>query len=198
MQTKLSILIALIIIFISCVSDPKLPILNSYINDNGVKTTYRVIDFEFHNQLNEKITDKSMLNKVYVSNFFFTRCNSICPKMKDSLIKVADEFKNENNFGILSFSIDPTHDSIPILKLYANGLNSDNTKWHFLNGTDKQLEYTAKLFRTSFHPIKNNIDFYHSPYVALVDKKQQIRGFYNILETGTILKLINDIKFLLK
>ncbi|MBJ6368335.1 SCO family protein [Snuella sedimenti] len=197
MLIRLLLLIGFTSINLSCVSKTHLPILSHYIDSNGKKVNYNIENFEFTNQLNQKVTGKNTKGKVYIANFFFTRCPSICPKMKVGLTRVAHVYKNADDFMILSFSIDPKNDSIPILKSYANSTGVLNSKWHFLNGKQSQLDHVATLFRTSFKPLNNGIDFYHSSFTALVDKNQQIRGFYDLLDEQSITELIKGIDFLL-
>ncbi|GAA3567903.1 hypothetical protein GCM10022395_17490 [Snuella lapsa] len=182
---------------LSCTSKTQLPVLSNYIDNNGKKVNYRIENFEFKNQLNLKVTEKNTKEKVYVANFFFTRCPSICPKMKTALTGIAHTYKDIDDFIILSFSIDPKNDSVPILEAYANSTGIPHLKWHFLNGNKNQLDHVAKLFRTSFEPLNYGIDFYHSSFAALVDKNQEIRGFYNLLDQQSITKLMEAIDFLL-
>ncbi|WP_298239241.1 SCO family protein [uncultured Algibacter sp.] len=197
MRNSLLFLIAVLLIS-SCQSKKELPILSRYIDTNGADVTYTISDFEFRNQLNQLITDQNTYNKVYLANFFFTRCPSICPKMTSALTNFATDFINNEDFLLLSFSIDPNNDSIPVLRRYAEATNIPSSKWHFLNGSDEQLKHVSSLFRTSFKPKEDRMDFYHSSYAALVDKQQYIRGFYNLLDKSSVNQLKKDIALLLE
>ena len=117
--------------------------------------------------------------------------------MRAKLIDLANTFKNEK-LMILSFTIDPENDSIPVLKEYAEATEIAPHKWRFLSGDSIQLSHIAKKFRTSFSKNNDGTDFYHSSFIALVDSKQRIRGFYNILEEEAVLLLKKDVTILLK
>ena len=191
-------LIVLALLLSSCVKKQELPILSYYIDDSGKMVSYTFSGFEFTDQNNRKFISKDIKNKVSIANFFFTRCPSICPKMRNELIKIAKEFENDNDFTILSFTIDPKNDSTSILKIYSENTQISATKWYFLRGEDAQLNHMTKLLRTSFKNQDKNTDFYHSSYVALIDKNQQIRGYYDLLDSKSVTHLLKDAKTLLK
>jgi protein SCO1/2 len=196
---RISLLFLITVLLISsCQKKKELPVLSRYVDENGSDVTYTIRDFEFRNQLNQSITEQNINNKVYLANFFFTRCPSICPKMTSALTNIATDFIDSEDFLMLSFSIDPKHDSIPVLRRYAEATKIPNSKWHFLNGSDNQLKHISSLFRTSFKPKEGSIDFYHSSYAALVDKQQYIRGFYNLLDENSVVQLRKDITLLLE
>jgi len=197
-MTQIKVFALYFLLIYSCSSKENLPILSRYIDSNGKEIIYHIKDFEFTDQLNRKFSTNDTKNKVYISNFFFTRCPSICPKMKASLIDIARANIKNPDFLIISISIDPEHDSIPILKQYAETTTISNSKWYFLNGNKKQLNHISTLFRTSFERKKTGVDFVHSSYAALVDKDQLIRGFYDLLDANSVNQLIIDARQLLK
>lgn len=189
-------LIVFILIF-SCKTKTNLPILSYKIDDSGQKKQYAITYSNFKNQLNEDFSTKTINNNVFIANFFFTRCPSICPPMRVQLIDVAKTFKKNKDFIIVSHTIDPKNDSIPILMNYAKATGVPNNKWNFVRATVKETKQQAKQYMTSFKPNEEGTDFYHSTYVALVDKQQKIRGFYNILVPIEVDRLKTDIASLI-
>jgi len=180
---------------VSCNSNEKnLPVLSYKIDGSGNKSYYTINYKEFTNQLDEnfKVSDK-----VFIANFFFTRCPSICPPLRLQLIDIAETFKNENDFIIISHTIDPENDTALILKDYQEATGIKSSKWQFLRSTVENTKLQAELYMTNFKPNQDGTDFYHSSYVALVDRKQQIRGFYNILAATDVERLKKDINILL-
>jgi len=175
-----------------------LPVLSFTISDSGEKVNYSISYNNFTNQLGDSFTTQQLKNNISIANFFFTRCPSICPPMRNELIDVANTFKNEENFIIISHTIDPKNDSIPILKNYAIATGIPNEKWQFLRSTVENTKLQAKQFMTNFKPNEDGTDFYHSSYVALIDRNQLIRGFYNILIPEEVIRLKEDISILLK
>jgi len=180
---------------VSCNSNDKnLPVLSYKIDGSGNKSYYTINYKEFTNQLDE---DFKVSDKVFIANFFFTRCPSICPPMRLQLIDIAETFKNENDFIIISHTIDPENDTALILKDYQEASGIKSSKWQFLRSTVENTKLQAELYMTNFKPNQDGTDFYHSSYVALVDRKQQIRGFYNILAATDVERLKKDINILL-
>ena len=117
--------------------------------------------------------------------------------MRTQLIEVANSF-NHKDFLILSHTIDPKHDSTNVLKTYSDATGIPASKWQFLNASETETKLLAKQYMTNFKPTKDGEDFYHSSFIALVDKSQQIRGFYNILVAEEVKRLKTDIEILLK
>lgn len=193
------IIITLIFFLFSCKKENKniLPILSYTIHD-GKKEVYKINDFKLTNQNNQLITSKNTLNKVHTYNFFFTSCPSICPPMKLKQLDLAEEFKNEKNFKQFSISIDLKRDNIEKLRYYSEISGINEEQWNLLRSkNDAELQKMARLLKTNFAPNKEGTDFYHSSYLALLDKKQQIRGFYDILSESEFELLKKDIKILL-
>jgi protein SCO1/2 len=138
----------------------------------------KVPNFQFVNQNGDSISNKDYLGKVYVVEFFFTTCPSICPIMNENLIEVEKELGKNKDFGIVSISIDPQHDTSEVLKEYAENHGIDNPNWNFLTG-DKQDIYT--LANKGFGIFANTDEtvpggFAHSGMFALVDKEGFIRS----------------------
>ena len=175
--------ILLLLVLVSCSKNQKkLPILNYKVDESGDKTFYSITYVNFKNQLGHDFSNKDIEGKVFIANFFFTRCPSICPPMRRKLIELSKEFENDEDFMIVSHTIDPTNDSVKILNQYSLDTAIPPNKWQFLWSSEENLKAQANQFMTYFRPNEDGSDFYHSSYVALVDKKQQLRGFYNILK----------------
>ena len=147
-----------------------------YIEQYGKKK--KVPEFSFVNQDGDTITNKDYLGKVYVIEFFFTTCPSICPIMNKNLKEVQEEFKGEEDFGIASFTIDPKHDTPAVLKEYAKNYGIESENWHFLTG-DRQEIY--EVANTGFGIYANEDEtvpggFAHSGLFALIDKEGYVRS----------------------
>ncbi|TWO31814.1 SCO family protein [Seonamhaeicola sediminis] len=182
----------------SCFHEDKLPVLSRFINEEGRQVIYKIDHLNFTDQNNQTFNETHVDNSVYIANFFFTRCPSICPKMKSGLINIAKDFEKDHDFKIVSISIDPKYDTVEILNKYGRTTGIDSRKWVFVTGNENNLSNAANLFRTSFSEKENTIDFYHSSFVALVDKQKHIRGFYDLLEPTSVNQLKRDIRILLK
>jgi len=135
-------------------------------------------DFSFTNQDNKTITNKDFENKVFVVEFFFTKCPTICPKMNANMVKIQNTFSKNENFGIASFSIDPKRDNPEQLKKYALEKGATMKNWHFLTG---DLETIYKLSNNGFklyagENVKAEGGFEHSGLFALIDKNGFIRS----------------------
>jgi len=191
-----STILLFLMLLISCSKEKKLPILSNYIDDNGKLKNYLIDNYHFTSQLGKGFTVIDTKDKVYIANFFFTSCPSICPPMREKLIDIATTIKNEK-FILTSFTIDIKNDSISVLNKYSEGTSIPKDKWFFLKGSSDELESIAHKFRTSFSKYRKSTDFYHSSYVVLIDKEQQIRGFYDLLNNEAVILLKEDINLLL-
>ena len=164
---------------------------------------HQIQSFEFLNQYGNTITNKDVENSVYVVEYFFTTCSTICPKMNTQMKVLQKKFKGEKNFKILSFTVQPEIDSVPILKQYAEEYGAENGQWHFLTGEKKKL---YALARKSFFLLKPaeaqnlgdaNSDFIHTNNFVLIDKNKRIRGYYDGTSAKEVEKLARDIQKLL-
>lgn len=157
--------------------------------------------FSFRNQNGKIITEKDIAGKVFVANYFFTTCKSICPRMNNEVKKVYEHFKNEHNFLILSHTSDPETDSGVRLKQYADSMQV-TTNWVFLTGRKDSLYRQARLSYRIDDPNNNvtNIDddFLHTQFLALVNKKGEVVKIYDGLRPTEIADLIKDAEKLLK
>ena len=189
-----------------------------YIEINGEKK--RAPEFQFINQNGDTISNKDYEGKVYVAEFFFATCPSICPIMTANLVEVQEEFKDNEDFGIVSFTIDPKHDTPEVLKNYAELHKITHPNWHLLTGEKEDLFGLANSGFNLFAGEDSSVagGFAHSGYFALVDKDGYIRSrqdkfgnpiyaYRGSVENGTIVEpgeeepqidiLIQDIKKLL-
>ncbi len=204
----LGILLIVIFIAIFILTKPKksLPIFNPRdVNPELVDSTIQhlgynhiIDDFAFTNQNGEKISQKDYEGKVYVADFFFTTCPSICPKMTDNMVWLQNQIKDNNNVKLLSFSVTPDIDSVPVLKKYALEKGVLDSKWNLLTGDKKDIYYLA---RKSFLVVKTGspeemYDMVHTENFVLVDEKKRIRGFYDGTNLEEVKQLLEDIKFL--
>jgi protein SCO1/2 len=158
--------------------------------------------FSFINQDGKPITDKDIIGKVYVAEFFFTTCKGICPKMNSNLRQVYEAYKNEKDFLIVSHTCDPETDSAAQLKKYSDSMEVDTNKWMFLTGRKDSLYTMARVSYTIDDPANNlkNIDddFLHTQFWALVNKKGDVLKIYDGLKKAEVSELIRDIKAQLK
>lgn len=158
--------------------------------------------FAFTNQSGRVITEKDMVGKVAVVEYFFTTCKGICPKMNVNMQQVYNQFKNEADFRILSHTSDPETDSVARMKRYADSLGANPAQWWFLTGRKDSL-YAAARNSYLLDDAKNNagaIDqqFIHTQFFALVDKHGNIRGIYDGLKKEEVDELKQNIGVLLR
>ncbi len=148
----------------------------SYIKING--SSRKVPEFIFLNQDSLYISNEDYLGKVYVVEFFFTRCPSICPIMNKNMKTLYDAFETNDNFGIASFTIDPDHDTPSVLKQYAEGYVEGSNSWNFLTGQKSDIYKLANQGFNIFAEINPAVagGFEHQGYFALIDKKGYIRS----------------------
>lgn len=159
--------------------------------------------FTFTNQDGKTVSNEDVKGKVYVATFFFTTCTSVCPRLNNNLKPVNEEFKNEPNFSIISFTCDPSKDSATRLKWYADSVLKVNTnKWVFLTGNKDSLYSMARHSYMIDDP-KNEVqdgqtDFLHTQLIALVNKKGEVVKIYDGLKPSEIKQMQGEIKKLLK
>ncbi len=206
----LSVLSVMIISIIYSILKPKpvLPIYNpehidSVLVDSTVQYVrkyHTIADFELQNQNGKTITQTDYKDKIYVADFFFTTCQTICPIMTDHMVQIQQELKNDQDVLLLSHTVLPNADSVPQLKKYALEKGVNDRKWNLVTGNKKAL---YDLARKSYLVAKSNgdggpYDMIHTENFVLVDKKRQIRGFYDGTDSEAIQKLLSDISILKK
>lgn len=205
-MNKLKNILALLVItavIVGCdqEKDQKLPIIGrtEYVEVDGkIDTVYHTIPaFKLVDQEGDTITEKSVEGKIYVADFFFGTCPSICPKMAQQMLRVHERFKAVDDFAILSHTIDPAHDTVAYLKGYAEKLGvTDNSTWHFLTGPQEEI---YDLGQTDYMVMVGEDEsapggFIHSGHFWLVDKQRRLRGFYDGTIPDQVDRLMNDIK----
>lgn len=156
--------------------------------------------FAFTNQDNQPITERDFEGKIYIADFFFTTCPTICPVMKKNMLKVYDEIKDKPDVRILSHSIDPEHDTPAVLKTYSADLGVSNTIWQFVTGDrEKIYEIGQRHYLITASEDDNSPGgFLHSGHFVLLDKDRHIRGMYDGTTDEGTYELIRDIRTLLK
>ena len=162
-------------------------------------TIYQTIPkFKFVNQYGDSISNKDLDGKIYVADFFFTTCPSICPQMARNMLKVYGTYKNSADVRILSHSIDPKHDSVPVLKKYADKLGVSGNTWWFLQGKKEDVYSIAE--KSYLVAVKQDSSaaggYVHQGYFVLVDQQKRVRGAYDGTEPKQVDQLIADIKTL--
>jgi len=162
------------------------------------RRNHKVADFTLLNQNGDVITQKEYEDKIYVADFFFTRCMTICPVMTNNIGKLQEVFKNEDDIMFLSLSVTPVMDSIPILREYADKKGVIDAKWNITTGDKKHIyELARKSYFTVLDEGDGGLqDFIHTENFVLVDKKKQIRGYYDGTDNEDIQRLISDIRIL--
>lgn len=158
--------------------------------------------FSFTNQDGKKVTQSDVEGKVYLANYFFTTCKSICPRMNNEVKKVYEHFRTEDGFLILSHTSDPETDSSSRLKWYADSIGVTTKNWIFLTGRKDSLYRQARLSYKIDDP-NNNVqsideDFLHTQFLALVNKKGEVVKIYDGLKEAEVNELIKDAEKLLK
>jgi protein SCO1/2 len=156
--------------------------------DSGYQT---IPAFKFVNQYGDTISNKNLDGKIYVADFFFTSCPSICPVMQRNMLTVYNEFKNDPNVKILSHTIDPKHDTVPVLKEYADKLGIAGNSWWLLYGQKEEIYQLAeKHYLTQVNDGKDGL--IHEGWFLLVDKQKRIRGSYDGTVPEQVKQLIAD------
>ncbi len=204
MPHKLIYLVSFVLLVFGCSQDKKLPYLGKHetrVIDGKTDTLYhQVPPFKFLNQDSVWVSEKDMAGKIYIADFFFTTCPTICPKMKTQLVRLYERYADNDQIRILSHSIDPEFDRPHVLKQYANRLQVKAPRWNMVTG-DKQAIYTLgeKSYMVTAQEDKNEVGgFVHSGAFILVDKQRHIRGIYDGTKEEEVNHLIEDLEILLK
>ena len=200
---KNNILIALLvtIVLAGCQlgkEDKRLPILgrNQY---NEQDTIYHTIaDFSFTNQDSSIVSNATFSDKIYVADFFFTSCPTICPIMKTQMLRVYESIQSTDDVLILSHTIDPKHDTVAVLKDFAEKLGVSSDKWHFVTGNKEEI---YKIGQTSYMvtAVEDSSEpggYIHSGAFILIDKKRRVRGLYDGTKPDQVDRLLADLNVL--
>ncbi|MAP54404.1 SCO family protein [Altibacter sp.] len=164
-----------------------------------VKKYHTIGDFSLTNQNGQQITQEDYKDKIYVADFFFTTCQTICPIMTDHMVKIQKELRNDTQVLLLSHTVTPEIDTVAQLKRYAVEKGVNDAKWNLVTGDKKQI---YNLARKSYLAAKDNPyspdDLIHTENFVLVDSKRRIRGFYDGTNPEAISQLLKDIQILKK
>lgn len=167
-------------------------------NIQFIKKYHKIKDFSMKNQNGETITQEFYNDKIYVADFFFTTCPTICPIMTENMGYIQEKIKNDSDILLLSFSVTPEIDSVEQLKKYALEKNVIDSKWNLVTGNKKDI---YNLARTSYLVAKTNgdggkYDMIHTENFVLIDKESRIRGFYDGTNEEAMNKLLADVTIL--
>ena len=163
-----------------------------------VKKYHKIAPFSFKNQNGKTITQDDYEGKIYIADFFFTTCPTICPKMTANMGSIQEKILNDSSVMLLSYSVTPKIDSVPRLKKYAIEKGVNDEKWNLLTGNKKEI-YT--MARKSYLVVKEDgdggpYDMIHTENFILVDPKKRIRGFYDGTDTLAMRELLIDLEIL--
>jgi len=193
----------LLIFILSCNQKRVLPIMGERTpitrTENGktvIDTQYATVPpFVLLNQEGDTVSEALVKGKIYVADFFFTSCPTICPIMKKEMLRVYEKVKGNDNFMLLSHTIDPDFDTIPLLKEYAKRLGSDGKQWQFLTGQRESIYELAEkgYYATAMPDSTEPGGYVHSGGFILVDKQSRVRGVYNGTDAKEVDLLIEDL-----
>jgi protein SCO1/2 len=167
----------------------KLPVLNT------------VQHFSFLKQDSTMVSEQQTQGKVYVAEYFFTSCRGICPKMNKNMKAIYERFKSDSNFIVISHTVNPETDSLPVMRHYADSMGANSKNWWFVTGSKEALYKAARESYMLDDPKNNskNIDeqFLHTQFFTLVDRIGRVRGVYDGIKKGEVEQLIHDISELI-
>jgi|SaaInl85LU_5_DNA_1037374.scaffolds.fasta_scaffold00157_8 protein SCO1 len=166
----------------------------------NISKNHTIGEFSLTDQNGKKITPLDFKDKIYVADFFFTRCGTICPIMTDHMYTLQQKFINNSHIKFLSHSVTPVMDSVPVLNKYAKAHGAISNKWHITTGSKKMI---YDLARKSYFAVLDEgdggvQDFIHTEQFILIDTKKRIRGFYDGTDQKEIEQLTRDIQLLQK
>lgn len=162
-----------------------------------VKKYHTISDFSLINQNGKTITQNDYKDKIYVADFFFTTCQTICPIMTDHMLLIQDKLKDDRDIMLLSHSVTPEIDSVAQLKRYAVEKGVNDAKWNLVTGEKKEIYRLARKSYLAAKEIPSDPDdLIHTENFVLIDTKKRIRGFYDGTDPEAIEQLLNDIKIL--
>ena len=185
--------------YIITANQVQLSVLPVYGQRNNDSTDHTISNFSLINQDGKIISQSDFSGKIYVADFFFTTCEGICPLMSNQMERVAEKYKGNTSVLLLSHTVKPEEDSVPVLKVYAENHHADSMQWNFVTGEKSVIN---RLARTSYLVAgkegNETSDFVHTQFFTLIDPQKRIRGFYDGTDSTEINKLIRDIDILLR
>lgn len=168
-------------------------------NSEEEKSFHKIPDFQLLNQQGDTVSQTTFDDKIYIADFFFTTCPGICLKMTGNMVKVQEAFKDDPEVLLISHSVTPSIDSVPVLKNYAKKNGVMDNKWHLVTGDKTEIYNLGRnqyFVENELGVPKDINDFLHTENFLLIDKNKHIRGIYNGLNRASIAQLITDIKAL--
>lgn len=204
MRTINILLLLSLFTFYGCNNADKLPVYGNktvVTHDGGSidSVDFTLPDFSFLNQDSQAVTLQTMNGKIFVTEFFFTSCPSICPKMQAQMLRVYEKYKASPNVGIIAFTIDPARDTVGKLKQYEKKLGIESSKWHMLTGNKDSIYNLAESFMVSAAEDPDAPGGHvHSGTFILVDKHKRLRGYYDGTKEESVAKLLDEMDILLK
>lgn len=201
--------VLLSILLISCSQTESLPFYNSpnfkplflSAQDAQKEVPHTIASFAFKNQMDQIVGTKDVQGKVHIANFMFTQCGSICPIMTNNLKRLEEQFMEQKDVVMLSYSVTPWIDSVPKLKSYTQDYEITKREWHFLTGKTSEIYTLARKSYFAEEDLgfnKDSTDFLHTEHVLLIDQALKIRGVYNGTLPLEITQLAKDIELLLE
>jgi len=180
--------------------DKKLPYLGRHDYQEDDTIYHSIGDFKFVDQDSNWVSQETFDDDIYVADFFFTSCPTICPIMKTQMLRVYDSTQNMDDVKLLSHTIDPEHDTVAVLKEFADRLEIESEKWHFVTG-EKEDIYEIGQTNYMVSAVEDPTEpggFIHSGAFVLIDKEKRVRGVYDGTKEDQVNKLIKDINVLRK
>jgi protein SCO1/2 len=200
-RIQLSKIVFVFLVVLGCQQEKKLPFLGpKEVGKQGDTLYHKIPDFKFLNQDSLWVSQKDMAGKIYVADFFFTTCPTICPKMKTQLLRIYDKFAEDDRVRILSHTIDPEYDGVRVLKDYAKKLNINSPRWNLVTGKKSDIYRLGEksYMVTAQEDANEEGGFVHSGAFILVDKNRHVRGIYDGTKEEDVNHLIEDMTLLLK
>lgn len=187
-------------LFLACEAPIKeLPVIGKPVMVNGKEEKHKIPDFEFVNQIGLTINNNSLKDQVYLADFFFTHCPSICPKVTKQMLRLHDRYKDNPKIQLVSYTLDPKRDTPQRLKEYADNLDVDHNKWWFLTGDKDELyDLSEKYFVVAYEDEDAPEGIEHSGKIIMVDQERHVRAFAEGTDPESVDKLMRQIDFFLK
>ena len=200
-RIQLSKIVFVFLVVLGCQQEKKLPFLGpKEVGKQGDTLYHKIPNFKFLNQDSLWISQKDMAGKIYVADFFFTTCPTICPTMKTQLLRIFDKFAEDDRVRILSHTIDPEYDGVRVLKDYAKKLNITSPRWNLVTGKKSDIYRLGEksYMVTAQEDANEEGGFVHSGAFILVDQNRHVRGIYDGTKEEDVNHLIEDMSLLLK
>ena len=176
----------------------KLPHIGQHSYVDGDTILYTIPPFEFIDQDSMTVSNKDLANHIYISDFFFTSCPSICPKVKKQMLRLYKKYKSDDLIKMVSHTLDPKRDNAEVLKTYSGNLGVDNKKWMFLTGDKDELrEMALKYFVAVVEDDQAPGGLDHSGKIVVVDKSGHVRAFAEGTDPKDVTELMNEIDILI-